>query len=206
MNAIHRKARVALGFVAALGAAMTLSGCNENATAPAPEIAAVAPAIPASLITVQYVAEDSLSATFTVDSGGGTFELGPHAIHFPQNAICEPLTSTYGLGEWDQPCTPTERTLTIHATIVHANGREWIDFAPALRFVPDRPVWLWMKVDPSYDADAAPPLNMLWMPAPGLPAIDESVEDPSLATQHSSEHAVVYRRIKHFSGYMVAMD
>jgi hypothetical protein len=210
MYAIHRKAR-ALGLVAALGVAVTLSGCDDSTTAPAPQLQAVeAPAMPASLVTVEYMAEDSTSATFTVDYRGGTFQLGPHAIYFPRNAICEPSTSSYGLGEWDAPCTATKRTITIHAKIVHANGKQFIDFSPSLRFVPnmkgDKGVYLWMKVDPNYDPTTANPLNMMWLPAPGQEPIDESLSDPSLVTQYSAEYDVVYRRIKHFSGYMVAMD
>ena len=192
-----------------LALAAALAACSDAATAPHQQLTA-APPMPSWLITVEYMAADSMAADFTVDSGGGVFQLGPHAISFPSHGICDPATSTYGVGTWDEPCTPLEQPISIHAEIRRANGKEWVDFTPSLRFVPtsmgSEGVYLWLKVDSTYAPTASDPLNILWMPAPGLPGIDEASSDPDLATQYSAENQVVFRRIKHFSGYMVAAD
>ena len=195
--------------VMSLALAASLAGCNDMATAPSEGLSA-APAIPSSLITVEYMANDSTSADVTVDYRGGTFQLGPHAIYFSRYSICDPNTSTYGLGHWDDPCTVADRPIRIHAQIVSGNGKEWIDFSPSLRFAPlnksNKGVYLYMKVPDNYQLSADDPLEILWMQAPGLPGLDESIGDPDLATQYNADYDVVYRRIKHFTGYMVAAD
>src|ERR687884_341265 len=87
-------------------------------------------------VIVDSVAPDSLSADFTVTPTGGTFVLGAHAVVFPDHAICDPATSGYGPDTWDQPCTPLEEPIQIHAEVRNELGRTWVDFTPELRFVP----------------------------------------------------------------------
>lgn len=189
--------------------AVSLTACRDAATtAPSADISA-APAVPSFMVKVNKMSADSTSADFTVDGNGGIFQIGPHAIYFPKGSICDPKKSTYGLREWDAPCTPLKGPIHIHADVRSANGKEWVDFSPSLRFVPsDKPnkwVYLWMRVDDSFDMSGDDPLKILWLPAPGLPGVDESLDDPTLATQYAPEYHIVFRRIKHFSGYMVSM-
>ena len=189
--------------------AVSLSACRDAATtAPRADISA-APAVPSFMVRVENMSADSTSADFTVDGNGGVFQIGPHAIYFPRNSICDPSTSSYGQREWDKPCTPARKRVAIHAELKSANGKTWVDFSPSLRFVPDsRPdhwVYLWMRVDAAYNPSTDDALKILWMAAPGQPGIDESLDDPTLATQYLTNYHIVYRRIKHFSGYMVSM-
>src|SRR5688572_24393168 len=97
-------------------------------------------------IIVDRMAEDSSSADFTVTPTGGVFVIGPHAISFPAHSICDPRTSTYGQGEWDQPCDVLAEPIQIHAEVRNQDGRSWVDFTPSLRFVPadssNRYVWI----------------------------------------------------------------
>ena len=41
-------------------------------------------------------------------------------------------------------------------------------------------------------------------PDPDGSLVDETLSDPTLLTQVQGSSSVVYRRVKHFSGYMVA--
>ncbi len=38
--------------------------------------------------------------------------IGEHQIKFPAASICDPATSTYGIGEWDAPCQPLKTPIT----------------------------------------------------------------------------------------------
>jgi len=157
---------------------------------------------PNMLIVINQMAADERSAEFTVDQGGGYFRMGNHGIVFPRNAICDPAQSEYGPHAWDADCPVLREPIRIRAELRSQDGREWVDFTPALRFRPSRYpsewVWIYMLVG---DAAANQSLNILWSPAIGVPGIDESLEDPTQRTYAMGGYA--YRRIKHFSGYNV---
>jgi len=86
-----------------------------------------------------------------------------------------------------------------------AAGHPRIDFSPALRFVrtsqASKMVMLYMK-----DAKAAadPSYRILWCGPTGK-CIDESRTDASVGTRRDKRTGTVYRRIKHFSGYNIAV-
>src|SRR3712207_5450446 len=84
------------------------------------------------------VAPSSGSPTFVVfPNNTGKFYLGQHRIYFARNAICDPATSSYGPGTWDQPCAVAPGPVTITATWwTDEAGNPRIDFQPALRFNP----------------------------------------------------------------------
>lgn len=150
-------------------------------------------------------APDSMSADIIVTPTGGTFVLGVHSIVFPANSICDP-SSSYGVTEWDAPCVPADTNLTFHVELRRdATGLSWMDFTPSVRFVPsdDAEEWvvLFMNLRANSDtvAEKLPPI--LWSPAIGAAGVDEAATDSSLRTYHIPETGIVYRRIKHFSGY-----
>lgn len=154
------------------------------------------------LIVINSMAADERSAEFTVDAGGGYFQMGKHGIVFPRNAICDPARSEYGPHAWDVDCPILREPIRIRAELRTQDGREWVDFTPELRFRPSRNayewVWIYLLVG---DTQTPESLNILWSPAIGIPGIDESLEDPTQRTYVSGGYA--YRRIKHFSGYNV---
>lgn len=178
-----------------------LAACADQPTAPKPDV----PSEAAGKIIVNFIAADRQSARFTVTPGGGVFELGDHAVHIPGNAICDPRTSSYGPTEWDEPCTPLREAIAIEARIVNVRGHEQLYFTPSLRFVPhgksSRWVWIFMKSSGDLDESS----RILWAPFPGATPIDESLTDPTLRTRYSEKLGMVYRRIKHFSGYQVSL-
>lgn len=150
-------------------------------------------------------APDSTSADIIVTPTGGTFVLGVHSIVFPANSICDP-SSSYGESEWDAPCVPADTNLTFHVELLRdSTGRSWMDFSPSVRFVPsdDAANWvvLFMNIRANSADVAAQVPTILWTPAIGAEGVDEAVSDSSLRTYHIPETGIVYRRIKHFSGY-----
>ena len=199
--------RLLRSFLVTLATTAGLAACSGDATAPAD-----ATPTPQFKVVVNNMAPDSTSADFTVTQGGGTFQIGPHAIYFPPSSICDPVTSGYGLALWDTPCTTLNRPVHIHADVRKVGGLAFVNFSPELRFAPTRNasgwVWIWMRapIDRSADTDSLKQtFNILWSPAPGLPGIDESLADPTLKTRVLVSQGLVYRRIKHFSGYQISV-
>jgi hypothetical protein len=167
---------------------------------------------PRADVIVEFMAEDSSSADFTVTPSGGVFNLGPHAIYFPANSICDPATSSYGPTEWDAPCNVLTGPIRFHAEIREFDGRSYVDFSPAVRFVPTtdaaNSVWLYMKTaslssDPDSALVALRHMSVLYSAAIGDLGINEALADPSLRTYVWLDGGIAFRRIKHFSGYNV---
>ena len=152
------------------------------------------------------VRDESTTLQFTIDpTVGGTFAVQDNILWFPANSICDPATSTYGPAEWDAPCTPLTRPVTFTARATEVGRGHWrVDFYPEVRFVPsadpNRWVYLYMK-DGSAGSKMYELPPILWL-APNGAWIDESLTDSTLATKWWDRNHI-YRRIKHFSGYMV---
>lgn len=150
-------------------------------------------------------APDSMSADIIVTPTGGTFVLGVHSIVFPAYSICDP-SSSYGETEWDAPCVPADTNLTFHVELRRdTTGRSWMDFSPSVRFVPsdDAAQWvvLYMNSRTQSEIVAESMASILWASAIGAEGVDEAVSDSTLRTYQIPETGIVYRRIKHFSGY-----
>ena len=189
-----------------------LAACSAADQAVAPTVRHTArPAGAPSLdVVTNSVAPDSMSADFTVTPSGGMFSLGNNAVYFPANSICDPATSSYGPDQWDVPCTPLDHDISFHAEVRRdtVSGQTWVDFTPAVRFVPtddpNQTVWMLMKAGVDVTDANYVGLAMQWMPtgSPDL-AVDEASTDSSLKTYVDIERDVVFRRVKHFSGYIV---
>jgi len=186
--------------------ALIIMGCGDQPSAP--ESSASAEGIPLFKVIPTY-SPDKKSADIIVEPSGGGFVLGNHSIWFPPNSICDPALSSYGVTEWDKPCTAISQPINVHAELREQDGRSWIDFTPSLRFVPsdDDEQWVYLfMMTPAADARRltgknAPPI--LWSPAIGIPGIDESRTDKTLTTKWDRRLGGVYRRIKHFTGYNI---
>jgi hypothetical protein len=182
-----------------------LAGCSDQATAP--KVVSMPPGAPKLDVIVDHMAVDSTSADFTVTPSGGVFVIGPHAIKFPANSICDPASSSYGPDQWDVPCEPLAEAIQIHAEVRNQDGYAWVDFTPSLRFVPtdnpDQYVWILMKSQDAFNATDVSPFGIFWSQALGQPGIDEAATDPSQVTYLWREGGIVFRRIKHFTGYYV---
>lgn len=178
--------------------------CSDSSTSPKSTHAPIG--APSLDIIVNRIAEDSTSADFTVTPTGGTFVLGPHAIHFPANSICDPETSSYGVTEWDAPCTPATGDIDIHAEVRMVNGYATVEFTPNLRFVPTENsmdyVWLLMKSEEARTGDLRA-FAIFWAADVGGDLINEAAADSTMKTYVWQSGGVAFRRIKHFTSYVI---
>lgn len=200
--------------LASITAVALLAACSaaDQVAAPKPHRSPMPAGAPSLDVIINQVAPDSLSADFTVTPSGGLFVLGAHAVYFPDHSICDPATSGYGPDLWDAPCTPLDQPMDFHAEVrKDENGRSWVDFTPAVRFVPtddpNQTVWVMMKAGSDITSDNYTSFGMRWLPT-GAPsdAIDESLTDSTLRSYVDLENDIVFRRVKHFSGYLVSAD
>lgn len=198
-----------------------LAGCRDGVVSPeASQVDAPAASAPAPMrlapqgrptLSLSGGLADSASVNFVVGPSGGIFYTGNHAVVFPSQSICDPATSSYGPGTWDEPCTPLQTALTVHAEVRRVNGVTSVDFTPSLRFVPSSSAskWVWMLM---YAPDAVgagtnlSDFNILWTSRLGGPTVDEAVADSSLRTYVDTFQGLSLRRIKHFSGYQLGAE
>jgi hypothetical protein len=183
-----------------IASAIMLAACGRDISAPSTQ-SAIAPT-GASKALVGIV--DGVY-TFTVDPNSSyTVPLGKSYLSLPARSICDLQSSNYGSQYWNSPCYPETSRVTITA-IVRGAGTDSpsIEFQPALRFNPNTNVNLFI-----YVTNAATLSNMtvmkycagstLWS------CVDESQSDQSLKTTVDASQNLVWRRIKHFSGYLIA--
>ena len=202
-----RRSLKSLNALAVVGAAVVFAACSERSLAPAPR--GLPAGAPRPDVIINQMAADSTSADFTVTPSGGLFVMGPHAVFFPDHAICDPSTSGYGPDMWDQPCQPLDTAIQIHAEVRSDSGRAWVEFSPALRFVPtDDPnhyVWMMMRSQAATTADPSTYslFGILWAPDMTTPGIDEAASDSTMRTYLDTQNGIAFRRIKHFSWYTV---
>src|SRR5207248_2546789 len=127
--------------------------------------------------------------------------LGDHMIVIPANGICDPTTSGYGAAYWDAPCTAVNHSITFTVTVLaDADGHPYLDFQPAVRFVPTKETYLYLKDGKRTSGNEL----AIEYCATTLSCVDESVNDPSLATFRVGKSSILGRRLKHFSGYNIA--
>jgi hypothetical protein len=152
--------------------------------------------------------DDSNTTLLTIDPNvSRTYAFGQSWIYFPAHSICDPATSGYGIGLWDTPCTPVTQPLQVTVKWSNRGGYAFAVFSPELRFVPadSRTLYRWVILSlysqkKLHDLDA---YNILYSPDNNS-WVDESATDPTLRAWLDPLHNSVYRRVKHFSGYMVA--
>jgi hypothetical protein len=212
MNRSYVRAAAALFALAGIAAcsdapmapqAAKLSDAQRKALIDAPAAAPVkAPksAVDAGL-DVAASATDTVRTSFQVGPEGGVFAIGRHWISFPANAVCDPSQSSYGEGEWNNDCVIATEPVTIDAvTFADSTGAPMVEFAQHLRFDPTKQVILHMSFD-YRSGDDAP--DILWQKAASDSAVNEGDEDPALVTRDGN-YWMVYRRVKHFSGYTLS--
>ncbi|HET6336265.1 MAG TPA: hypothetical protein VFG30_23750 [Polyangiales bacterium] len=132
-----------------------------------------------------------------------SFSLGPNRLDIPANSVCNLLTSGYGEKYWNKSCSPHQ--LPIVLTVVIKNSQSThpeVQFFPAMRFNPNKSVQLFMYAPKVSKTDAKNWL-MLYCPDKGG-CEDESATDSDLTTFIDYNNNVLFRRVKHFSGYVVA--
>jgi hypothetical protein len=150
-----------------------------------------------------------------VDAGGGSFSLGAYTVSFPGSSVCDPAVSTYGATEWDKNCTVLAKgqSIKVHASISRTSTGIAVDFTPALRFSPSAKVIVSTDVFASFilanqdyfrtHHNALSAFAILYSPSLGSTGISDFAADRSVTTHVDLNTGLVWRRVKHFSGYSV---
>lgn len=201
------QARTVAARFTLIAGAMFLGACSGEVTAPAAAppraIEARSMFVPsASAKALIGVADGTYSVTFD-PTRDQAFSLGPNHLEIPGNSVCDLVTSGYGAAYWNHGCTPQTLPVTLTVVIKNAaSANPSVDFYPAMRFNPDKNVRLFMYAPNVSSTDAK---NWLMYYCSDLgQCVDESLTDSALVTYIDYSHNVLFRRIKHFSGYTVA--
>jgi hypothetical protein len=169
--------------------------CADQTVAPTAEV-------PAFVAPANFVQIGPVNVFRVNNAEGITKKIGNHLLSIPANAICE-LTSGYGPTSWNAPCQPLRGSIVITARVLQdADGQPYVDFQPAMRFAPNKDVMLFMREGRS---NGKKQLTVKYCNDLGH-CIDESLTDASLRWFRVGQTPIIGRRIKHFSGYVVAFE
>lgn len=201
------------GFVT-LVALVSIGACSDPTTSLRQD-ARQAPSAPAFDFSAGGTALGSTEYDFVVGGGGGSFSVGAYTVSFSGNSVCDPTISTYGETEWDKSCTVLAdgQSIKIHATISRTVTGLAVDFTPALRFSPSAKVIISTDAFASYilanqdyfrtHHSALSAFAILYSPSLGAKAVSDFALDRSVTTHVDLNTGLVWRRVKHFSGYSV---
>lgn len=206
--------RIALTCLVALAAA----ACSDSATSPSSPTRQLSPGDRPSLtLSSSTIFGDYRTTTFVVTSAGGTFNIGGmYTVTFPANSVCDPALSSYGPGTWNSSCTTLgpDRSITVTATYGFHFGGPVVGFSPALRFNPSTTVTIstglyapLLTAFRSYwvaNPSALHWLGIYYTPDLGQTSVTDGAADPSLMTHVNLTTGIIWRRVKHFSGYSLS--
>ena len=201
------KARTVTARCTLIAGAVLLGACSGDLTGPAAaptrSIEANSMFVPSASAKALYGMVDG-TYTYTFDpSKDQSIALGANRLDVPANSVCNLLTSGYGMATWNRACAPETKTVTLTVVVKHASSNNpSMDFFPAMRFNPTKNVQLFMYA-PKVNKKDAKDWRMFYCPDKGK-CIDESLTDDSLETSIDRSASVLFRRVKHFSGYTVA--
>lgn len=195
--------------VSTLVTMIVVAGCAENTASPSlkPSTTTAMRYAPAGhpMLSLNTLAGNATTSSFTVGPRGGTFLLGTNAIVFPKGSICDPKTTSDEPSAWGASCAPLTSSITVSYETTVLDGRTVVDFKTPLRFVPTSDdnggVWLYMYTPAAKGATDLSPFTIYYAPTIGGPLFDESTTNPRLRTYVDTRVGVSARQIDHFSGY-----
>jgi len=190
-------------FTMLAAGSVLLSACSRDVTAPSAS-KTITPSRassfrPNAAAKALYGVSDG-TYTLTFDpSEDQSFSIGLNHLELPANSVCNIAGSSYGVGHWNETCTPETDTVTITVTISGATtDNPRLDFQPAMRFNPDKNVELYMYTPSASLSDS---WKLAYCNAANV-CVDESQTDLELQSYVDRDASVVFRRIKHFTGYL----
>lgn len=210
MRPMMARSRMSLLFT--LAATALLAACSGESTAPKTATLTQAsqvrtsPFVPTALQrSLVGIGDGTYSIKFD-PSVDNSFVLGANYLSLPANAVCKlDGTSGYGAEFWNASCVPETDSVTITVQISDANtDHPRMDFFPAMRFSPATSVQLYIYVPTDMNTFARTWV-MQYCNDLGV-CSNEALTDPDLATSVDPAAHMVFRRIKHFSGYFVSFS
>lgn len=201
-----------VGAVAALAVA-----CRDSSVAPARSATSLSAATSPSASAGGINKNRTLLGTIELSPNGGTYHVGDFDVVMPAGAVCAPATTKYGARYWDDDCTPTASSITVDVIAKKQGNHVSVDFQPDLRF---RPSAGWVVVQTSAYSDLLTStavrqlspksgffenFSIQYVPTGGGRQLNEfrSTGDRSMLTHVDLRTGLVWRRVKHFSGYIV---
>lgn len=207
-------------MIVAAAAVAAVAGCSDSATNPIRSDAPIQRAAdrPSLDYAGPYRYSGFRSSYLVLTANGGTYNIGDgiYTLSVPANGVCV-LGSTYGPTEWEAPCDTLgdRESIVVRATIGFANGGPVIDFAPSLRFNPKAQVTLSttiyaQQLVPYQDYYTNNPwalrsFGMYYTSDFGVSGSNDAAFDTTVVTHVNLRTGVVWRRVKHFSGYNIAV-
>jgi len=188
------------------GVVVASSACSTDATSPLPLAAPESAGFSKGMSKPAQDSVEDKDYTFRIDPRrDNLLKFGDHSLWLPAHSVCDPASSTYGIGTWNDPCSPLTTSITVTARVRSTSGGlPRVDFQPAIRFNPMTAAFLTLTVK-GKKAKQAAEMQILYCPTNSAKdCVDEALTDPSLQTVLDRPDKMVYRRIKHFSGYLVA--
>ena len=196
-----------LALIGGTGIVVASSACAVDSTAPTPVPSATPEARSGFAPTeaskaLVGVADGTYTITFN-PAVSQVFALGPNRLEMPANSVCQFGTSGYGPAYWNRACTPESKPVTLTVVVKNAaTDNPEVDFRPAMRFNPQTKVQLFFYV-PNVSREAARNWTILYCANIGSTCVNEALTDASLTTYVDYSTNVLFRRVKHFSGFRV---
>ncbi len=150
-------------------------------------------------VTKEFQFSKVLSATtFDIVPGKATLvSVDGNFVYVPADALCA-AGSGYGRASFDQPCARETAPVSFGLIIgIDAKGDPLVAFNRDVRFSPDKAAYVILQAGSSANRGKA----ILWWDPALLKWVDEGAYDVQQQTYWS--HDVVWRRVKHFSGYNI---
>lgn len=193
------------------GTALIAAACRD-AVAPSRSTSAVVERLrgPAAMASIVSSSPAGTSLTFQIDPRGGSVKIGGFRLDYDANAVCDPATSGYGPEYWLASCSTLTAPITMKATVWYTpDGEAMADFSPNIRFRPDAVVMLSVKRPKTQGRSLSSDEQKFWSvvyfkDVDGVrQSVDEAATDAELSTKFDSNYGLIWRRIRHFTGYYV---
>ena len=181
------------------GVALIATACGDAIAPTRSEDSMLRVAAPLAKSLDAYVPAFATRELITIPAAGGVVKVGGFTLYFARNSVCDPLTSGYGPDTWDTSCETLSTDYTLTAAFWHENGKTFIEFIDDIRFAPDR----WVVISAHVPASDKEILYFRRDVFGSVSTKDEAAYDSSMRTFYSSHTGELYRRIKHFSGYVI---
>ena len=195
------------------GIVLVASSCRDSVAPPSSEpLATLVPAEDQSFARVVSSTEgaNATEITFTFSRAAGTAQLGEFTLTWEANSVCERDNSGYGWEFFRQACQAENEDVEITAKVWTEDGRTYVDFAPDIRFSPDKNVTLSVTREEiigvrKLSRKLMIRYNIYYTHRIGDTRyyIDEAWFDPEQRTQYNTQTGLVWREIRHFSGFVI---
>ncbi|HTR78093.1 MAG TPA: hypothetical protein VMH39_08280 [Gemmatimonadaceae bacterium] len=181
--------------------ALLLTACQQDLSPTQPHLPAGASA--------DLVGAKNQTYTWVVNTWQNTqLNFGNSYLVIPAHAICDIPSSGYGPTFWNSPCNSATGTVTITAVVRGADtDNPSVQFSPALRFNPNTTVTLLLAASDQATLNNMSVIKYCYAGVPStinLTCVNEALTDSTLKSTVNNWAKTVTRRIKHFSGYLIA--